>query len=320
MKAITFDGQLRYVEDYPTPGPEEGEALVRVNLSGICNTDLEIIKGYLGFQGIIGHEFVGVVEEVRGDAQSLAGKRVVGEINCGCSICHYCLRGLQKHCQNRKTLGILGKDGAFAEYVTLPSENLLEVPDNVTDEEAVFAEPLAAAFEILEQVHTKPTDKILVLGDGKLGILSALVLNLTQADVVLAGKHENKLEIARGQHVNVVQFAHMETTRQYDVVVEATGSADGFDIALQRVKPRGTIVLKTTVAQGKEMNLAPVVIDEIQVVGSRCGPFMPALRALSNSFINVKPLITAIYKPDKALEAFTKAASKDSLKIILDFK
>lgn len=319
MKAIIFEGKLKYLKSCPVPVPEKGEALIRVTLAGICNTDLEIMKGYLGFQGIIGHEFVGVVENINNENQSLIGKRVVGEINCGCGSCDYCLKGLQKHCPDRKTLGIVGKDGAFAEYMTLPTDNLLEVPDSITDEEAVFAEPLAAAFEILEQCHIKPTDRILVLGDGKLGILVSLVLNLTQADVTLTGRHEKKLQIAQEQHVKTVHLKDLNIGKDFDVVVEATGSADGFDLAFQLVKPRGIIVLKTTVAYGKEMNLAPVVIDEIQVIGSRCGPFEPALRAMANKLINVKPLITAIYKTDRVSAAFKKAMSKEALKVILDF-
>jgi threonine dehydrogenase-like Zn-dependent dehydrogenase len=320
MKAISFDGTLKHVTDSPIPEPGDAEALIRVSLAGICNTDLEIVKGYLGFQGVLGHEFVGVVEAAKGRARGLIGRRVVGEINCGCGLCVYCLRGLEKHCPGRKTLGIVDKDGAFAEYLTLPVGNLWQVPNNVTDEEAVFTEPLAAAFEILEQMHIRPTDRVLVLGDGKLGILSALVLNLTGAEVTLAGKHKEKLRIAREQSVQVAETSRIELKRDYDVVVEATGSADGFDLALRAVKPRGAVVLKTTAAQGKEINLAPLVIDEIQVVGSRCGPFAPALRALSNKSIDVKPLITGLYRADRAIEAFAEAASKNSLKVLLDLR
>ena len=320
MKAIVFDGKLKYVKDHSTPVLAEGEALIQASMTGICNTDLEIVKGYLGFRGILGHEFVGTVLEARGKDQSLVGKRVVGEINCGCGTCEYCVRGFRNHCPSRKTLGILAKDGAFAEYVTLSADNLWEVPGSISDEEAVFVEPLAAAFEITDQIQIRPTDRVLVLGDGKLGILTALVLNLTQADVTLVGKHDRKLGIALEQKINSVRLRDLKIVRQYDVVVEATGSADGFDLALQLVKPRGVIVLKTTAAQGKETNLAPVVIDEIQVTGSRCGPFAPALRALSGKAIDVKPLITSIYRPEEAVKAFKKAASRDSLKVILDFR
>jgi threonine dehydrogenase-like Zn-dependent dehydrogenase len=319
MKAIVFDGKLKYMKDYPVPVPAEGEALIRVSLAGICNTDLEIIKGYLGFRGVLGHEFVGTVAEVKGEGQHLVGNRVVGEINCGCGVCEYCRSGIRSHCPSRKTLGILGKDGCFAEYVTLPVDNLLEVPDNVADEEAVFTEPLAAAFEITDQIQIKPTDRVLVLGDGKLGILAALVLGLTQADVTLAGKHDRKLAIAREHKIDTVRLRDLKIVNQYDVVVEATGSPIGFDLALQLVRPRGVIVLKTTAAKGKEINLAPIVIDEIQVIGSRCGPFAPALRALSKKVLDVNPLISSIYKPEEVVKALKKAASRDSLKVILNF-
>jgi 2-desacetyl-2-hydroxyethyl bacteriochlorophyllide A dehydrogenase len=319
MKAVIFEGKLKYVRDYPTPLPGRGEALIRVNSAAICNTDLEIIKGYLGFSGILGHEFAGTVMEAGGEGRHLVGKRVVGEINCACGTCGYCLKGLRSHCPVRKTLGIQEKDGAFAEYVTLPVENLWELPDSVTDREAVFVEPLAAAFEITEQIQIKPTDKILVLGDGKLGILTALVLGLTQAEVTLAGKHDRKLEIARKQKISTVKVNNLRAERQYDIVAEATGSSAGLEVALQLVRPRGKIVLKTTVARGKEMNLAPIVIHEIAVIGSRCGPFGPALRALSRNAIDVNPLITSVYKPYDVEKAFRKAASRDSLKVILDF-
>lgn len=320
MKAIFFDKKLNFVRNYPAPAPGKNEALVRIRMTGICNTDLEIIKGYMGFRGIIGHEFVGVVEKINGKTQRLIGKRVVGEINCGCGTCDWCAKGLKNHCPERTTLGIVKKDGAFAEYITLPNNNLLEVPENISDEEAVFAEPLAAAFEIMEQIHIKPADRILVMGDGKLGILCSLVLNLAHADVTLTGKHEKKLKIAEGQHVSTVKFKDLKIRKVYDVVVEATGAAKGFGMALQLVKPRGTVVLKSTVAEVRKMNLAPVVIDEISVIGSRCGPFKKAVRALSGRLIDVKPLITGIYPFDRAEEALRKAAERDSLKVIMDFR
>jgi threonine dehydrogenase-like Zn-dependent dehydrogenase len=321
MKAILFDGELTYTDKYPVPEPQEGEALIRVNMAGICNTDLEIIKGYLDFKGVLGHEFVGMVEKVNGVSHDLSGKRVVGEINCACGVCDYCLKGLKTHCPDRKTLGITDKDGAFAEHITLPLDNLFVLPDNIADEEAVFTEPLAAAFEILEQIHIRPTDKILIMGDGKLGILIALVLNLTQADVTLAGKHDNKLTAASNQGVKTIKITSLfPLTKSYDIVVEATGTPEGFELALQLVNPRGKVVLKSTVAKGKEINLAPVVIDEIQVIGSRCGPFEPALSALSRKLIDVKPLITEVYRPEQAKEAFEKAKEKDSLKVLIDFR
>jgi threonine dehydrogenase-like Zn-dependent dehydrogenase len=319
MKAIIFDGELKFVSNYPVPEPGDDEALIKVRLAGICNTDLEIIKGYMGFRGVMGHEFIGVVEKINGDNQRFVGKRVVGEINCGCDACDYCQNGLKRHCPSRTTLGIDDKDGALAEYVTLPAGNLFVVPANVKDEEAVFAEPLAAAFEVLEQIHVQPKDTILVLGDGKLGILVALVLHLTQAQVILAGKHEGKLAIARDQGIPTIALEDLVLKKAFDIVVDATGSPHGLGYALQCVRPRGTIVLKTTAAEGTIMNLAPVVVDEVHIVGSRCGPFEPALRALSERCIRVGPLISGIYSFSRAAEAFAKAQEKDSLKVIIDF-
>jgi len=320
VRAIVFDRGLRFVGDYPVPEPKGNEALVRVVLAGICNTDIEIVRGYMGFKGVLGHEFVGVVQMVQGKAQHLVGRRVVGEINCACGLCAYCLGGMKTHCPKRTTLGISGKDGAFADYAILPVRNLYAVPDSVTDEEAVFTEPLAAAFEVTEQLHIKPTDKILVMGDGKLGILIALVLSLTQADVTLLGKHKHKQRIAREQGLSVLNLAELRSRREYDVVVEATGRAEGFQMALALVKQRGTVVLKTTVAGKMETNLAPIVVDEIHLVGSRCGPFEPALKALKTKQIDVLPLITAVYPVSKAIEAFNKAREKDSLKTLLSFR
>jgi len=319
MRAILFDGQLKSLTDYPIPVPGADEALIRVRLAGICNTDLEIIKGYQGFKGVLGHEFVGVVEKVNGAAQHLVGKRVVGEINCGCGTCDYCRTGLERHCPSRLTLGIRGKDGAFAEYLTLPVNNLFHVPENIRDEEAVFAEPLAAAFEIPDQVHIRPTDKILVMGDGKLGILIALTLALSPAHILIVGKHQEKLKIASSQGVAAAGLTELKVHKSYDIVVEATGSPDGLTMALQYVKPRGTIVLKSTVAVGAEMNFAPIVIDEVRLVGSRCGPFEPSLRVLSEKLIRVEPLISGIFDFSRAHGAFDMARTKDSLKIILDF-
>jgi threonine dehydrogenase-like Zn-dependent dehydrogenase len=319
MKAIIFDEQLRFVSDYPVPEPGDNEALIRVCLAGICNTDLEIIKGYMGFRGVIGHEFVGIVEKVGVNHGRLAGKRVVGDINCGCGVCQYCKSGMRRHCSSRTTLGIVGKDGVLAEYATLPIDNLCPVPGNVKDEEAVFIEPLAAAYEILEQIHVKPTDAALVLGDGKLGILVALVLHLSQAQVVLAGKHEGKLAIARNQGIQAMALETLAAEKAFDIVVDATGSACGLGSALQFVKPRGTIVLKTTAAEGITTNLAPVVVDEVKVIGSRCGPFEPAVRGLSEKLIRVGPLISGIYSFSRGAEAFAKAQEKDSLKVLIDF-
>ncbi len=321
MRAIVLnDGELKVVENHPLPEPPAGEALVRVLMAGICNTDLELIKGYQHFEGVPGHEFVGVVELIRGFRRDLIGKRVVGEINCGCGVCPYCMRGLARHCAKRTTLGIAGRDGAFAEYLVLPAGNLHVVPDHLADEEAVFVEPLAAAFEVLEQAHVKPDDRVLVLGDGKLGLLISMVLVLHGGDVTLLGRHENKMDLVKGAGVRTFLWEDFEAEKGYDLVVEATGSPDGFDCALRCVRPRGVVVLKTTTAGGKEMNLAPLVIDEVTVVGSRCGPFGPALRALGQGTIAVKGLVSSVYSFGQAQSAFVRAADKDVVKVLLDFR
>ena len=320
MKAIVFDGRLRLTSDQQKPLPAHGEALIRVTMAGICNTDMEITRGYLGFQGTIGHEFTGIVEAADGRSTKWIGKRAVGEINCGCRSCDLCRAGLEKHCPDRTTIGILGREGAFAEYMTLPVRNLHEIPRGLTDEEAVFTEPLAAAFEILEQIPVAPKDRILVLGDGKLGILCALTLRLTGAQVTLAGKHAAKLSVARNQGVPVVLKKDLAPTGKYDIVVEATGSAGAFETAMKLTRPRGTIVLKSTVAHGTPINLAPLVIDEITVVGSRCGPFKPALKALADGRIDVRPLISAVFPAGEAKKAFAAARNRNNLKVLLDFR
>ena len=321
MKAVVFDEGLKLVNDYKKPIPQKGEALVRVTLAGICNTDYEITKGYIGYKGILGHEAVGVVEEINDEDQSLLGKRVVAEIRYGCKKpdCPYCAEKLYRHCPDRHTLGIWRKDGVFAEYFTMPLEVLFEVPDNVTDEQAVFVEPLAAACEITEQLHIKPFEKVIVLGDGKLGLITALTLNAQNIDVTLVGKHQNKLDIARNQGVLTKLLNDLKVEKTYDVVVEATGSISGFETALALTKPRGVLVLKSTVAASKEFNLAPIVIDEITVLGSRCGQFPPALRLLKSEKIDFSPMISGRYKADDAIKAFEKNKEKDTLKILLDF-
>ena len=284
MKAVVFDNELKLDNNYSKPVPQKGEALIRVTLAGICNTDFEITKGYMGYSGVLGHEFVGIVEDVNGADKSWIGKRVVAEISWGCDDpnCEWCAKKNYRHCPNRHTIGIWKKDGCMAEYITLPINILFEVPENVTDEQAVFVEPLAAACEILEQLHIEPTSKVLVLGDGKLGLTTALTLNAHNLDVLLVGKHQNKLDIAKAQGVKVQLLSDFTPEKNFDVVVEATGSASGFEMSMSLTKPRGVLVLKSTVATGKELNLAPIVIDEITVLGSRCGQFAPALRLLEN--------------------------------------
>ncbi len=321
MKAVVFDETLKLDNNYEKPVPAKGEALIKVKLAGICNTDFEITKGYMGYKGILGHEFVGVVEDVNSDDKSLVGKRVVAEISYGCHEpdCEWCNQGLVRHCPNRHTIGIWKKDGCFAEYITLPTEILFEVPENVSDEQAVFVEPLAAACEIVEQLHIQPIQKVLVQGDGKLGLTTALALNAYNYDVVLAGRHQNKLDIAKAQGVKTILSQDLKKEPVYDVVVEATGSISGFEDAMVLTKPRGILVLKSTVAGSKEINLAPIVINEITVLGSRCGQFKPALRLLEKERIDFSPLISGVYGIDNAIEAFERNKEKDSLKVLIKF-
>ena len=321
MKAIVFDENLKLDKNYEKPVPQKGEALIKVSLAGICNTDFEITKGYMGYKGILGHEFVGVVEEINDKDKSLLGKRVVAEISYGCHKpdCEWCNQGLVRHCPDRHTIGIWRKDGCFAEYITLPLEVLFEVPENVSNEQVVFVEPLAAACEILEQLHIQPIQKVLVQGDGKLGLTTALTLNAFNYDVTLVGKHQNKLDIAKAQGVKTILLDDLDVKPEWEVVVEATGSISGFETAMALTKPRGTLVLKSTVAGSKEFNLAPIVINEITVLGSRCGQFKPALRLLENNRIDFKSFISGIYSVDDAIEAFEKNKNKDTLKVLIKF-
>lgn len=319
MKALVFDEELKLVQDYAKPVPKKNEALVKVKLGGICNTDYEITQGYMGYKGVIGHEFVGVVEEINGEDKSLLGKRVVGEINCACGECEWCHKDLGRHCPNRQTLGIWHKDGCFAQYVTMPIENLIEVPQNIEDEEAVMTEPLAAGLEILEQLHIPPYQTVVILGDGKLGLTTALALYASNVDVLLVGKHQNKLDIAKNQGIKTVLLSEFKIEKKYDVVVEATGSVSGFETAASLTKPRGVLVLKSTVAAGKEFNLSPIVVDEITILGSRCGRFAPALRLLKSKKVDFKPMISGIYDVDDAIEAFERNKQKDTLKVLIRF-
>jgi len=318
MKALVFDKKLKLVE-CEKPCPAQGEALIRVTLAGICNTDVEITKGYKDFSGILGHEVVGVVEEINAADRSLLGKRVVPEINFGCGNCRWCVRGLAGHCPDRRTLGINGRDGCFAEYFTAPLGVLHEVSDTVSDEQAVFVEPLAAALEIVEQLHIKPLDRVLVLGDGKLGATIALSFCAQNLNATIVGLSQSKLKIASSQGVKTALLQDIKTDRAWDVVVEATGTISGFETALALVRPRGMLVLKSTVASGKELNLAPIVINEITVLGSRCGPFEPALRLLDKEKIDFSPMISGVYTADRAIEAFEKSREEGVLKVLIKF-
>lgn len=314
MKALLYDGEVRFLSDYPRPQPPPGEALIRVSLAGICNTDLEIVQGYLGFQGVLGHEFVGIVEEA--EDEGWLEKRVVGEINCYCGECSFCRKGLFTHCPERTTLGIWGRDGAFAEYLTLPLANLHPVPEEIPDEDAVFLEPLAAALEIVEQVQVKPTDRVVVLGDGKLGLLVAQALALQGCDLLALGHHTHKLEILRRLGI-ATHLGESPLKRSADIVVDCTGSPEGFAQTLALLRPRGTLVLKSTYHGQAEVDLSHLVIDEVTLVGSRCGPFAPALELLRRGVVEVAPLISANLPLEEGVSAFQVAEKGETLKVLL---
>lgn len=311
MRALIFDEKLRFENDIPVKH-NENEALIKVSMAGICNTDLEITKGYMGFKGIIGHEFVGIVKEAEDD--SLIGKRVCGEINAYCNDCDFCHKGLTNHCPNRTVLGIFNRDGAFSDYVSLPEELLHIVPDNVIDEEAVFVEPIAAAFNIVEQVAINTDTTVAVLGDGKLGLLIAQVLSIYSNNVTVIGKHHDKLALLKNCSTLLLDQAGK---MKVDVVVEATGNPAGLELALEIIRPKGTLVLKTTVAETVKLNSAKIVVDEIKIIGSRCGPFKPALEALRVRKVNVRPMISAIYSFNEALMAMEFATKPGVIKVLM---
>ncbi len=318
MRALTFDGSRLEVQQRPKP-VSGGEALVRVLRSGICNTDLEIVRGYAAFTGVIGHEFVGVVEDCAGRPDIL-GKRVVGEINAGCGRCGRCLGGDPRHCPTRTVLGIVGRDGSHSEFLRLPAENLFVVPENITDDEAVFTEPLAAAFGITEQVDVQPETRVAVIGDGKLGLLCAMSLRLASDEVILVGKHVEKMEIAARCGVTplILDDVGPDISGSFDVVVEASGSESGFATALDLVRPRGKIVLKSTFHGKPVWAASRVVVDEITIVGSRCGRFAPALELLSSGKVDVTPMISDILPLSRGVKAMESAARLGTLKVILD--
>ena len=316
MQAVFCENKrLALCENYPDPIPEPDEALVRVTLAGICATDLEIVKGYVpGFSGVLGHEFVGVVEAA--EDKSWIGKRVVASINIGCGSCSYCLHDEPEHCPNRRALGIHNKDGVFAECITVPLRNLLEVPDSISDEQAVFTEPLAAALRIREQVKIRPSQKTAVIGPGRLGLLVAQVLQLAGGDVTVLGRRQESLALPASWGMATgltTDFANSS----FDLVVEVTGNNTGFKQALRLVRPLGTIVLKSTFSDKNNLDMTKVVVDEITIVGSRCGPFAPALRLLARNGVNTEPLIDAEYSLADGLAALEHAARPGVLKVFI---
>lgn len=313
MRAVLLgpDG-VRYFRDYPDPRPLEGETVVRVLFAGICETDLQLVRGYMDFSGVLGHEFVGIAE-----SGPFRGRRVVGEINCSCGKCDFCRQDLANHCPTRSVVGILKHDGAFADRVCVPQANLHPVPDEISTLDAVFTEPLAAAFQIPAQIHLHPRQQVVVLGDGRLGNLCAQVLARQGCHLTVVGKHPRKLALLQRRGLSTVALETLEKKRFADVVVDCTGSSTGLVTALEIVKPRGTVVLKTTVAGMQTVALAPIVIDEITIVGSRCGPFPAALLALRQRQIDVASLIDGIYPLDEAETALRRAQNEPVLKLIL---
>jgi threonine dehydrogenase-like Zn-dependent dehydrogenase len=281
--------------------------------AGICETDLQLMKGYMGFRGVLGHEFVGVAE-----SGPYAGRRVVGEINCSCNRCDMCRRGLPTHCSNRTVLGILNHDGAFADWIAVPQRNLHLVPDAMPTDVAVFTEPVAAAFQIPVQLHVRKADRVVVLGDGRLGNLCAQVLAGLSDHVLVVGKHEEKLSLLASLGIATAFLPDVASERMADIVVDATGSESGLPTALAMVRPRGTIVLKTTVAGAQTLAWAPFVIDEVTLVGSRCGPFDQALEALQSGRVDVRSMISTRFDLSNGVQALEHAQTQPVLKVLLD--
>jgi threonine dehydrogenase-like Zn-dependent dehydrogenase len=317
MQALWLeDRALRVRDEVPTPAPPAGEALIRVRLSGICNTDLELVKGYYPFTGVPGHEFVGTVESAPG-AREWEGRRVAGEINASCGSCAQCRAGRRTHCEKRTVLGIVNRNGAHATHLTLPVANLHEIPADLPDEIAVFTEPVAAALEIHEQVAVGASDRVLVVGAGKLGQLIAQTLATTGCRLTVAGRDLGRLEPLRTLGIATIEAAAVEP-RAADVVVECTGNPEGLQIARAAVRPRGTIVLKSTYHGRTSVDFSSLVVDEITLVGSRCGPFAPALRALAEGKVQVRQMIHARYPLREALRAFDHASRPGVLKVLLE--
>ena len=315
MRALVFDGKLHLRTDMPRPSPPAGEALIRTQLAGICNTDMEIVRGYMGFRGVLGHEFVGRVVQAE-EAPQLVGQRVVGEINAYCGQCATCRRGDTPHCPQRTTLGIYRRDGVMADYFCLPIHLLHRVPDTLPDRWAVFSEPLAAALEITEQVHVRPTHRVIVLGDGKLGLLIAQVLQLTGCQLRVVGRHPAKLAILERRGI-ATQLVGDRLEAPADIVVEATGSPEGLATARRLVRPRGALVLKSTFHGQAELDLSQLVVDEVTLIGSRCGPFPAALRLLEQRLVEVEPLVHEVWPLEQGVMAFERAAAPGVLKVLL---
>jgi threonine dehydrogenase-like Zn-dependent dehydrogenase len=314
MKALWLENNQISLRDILQPDKPD-EALIKVRRAGICSTDLELVKGYYPYTGVLGHEFVG--EVVSAPDPAWMGQRVVGEINVACGKCEACLNGRSTHCEVRSVLGIANRDGVLAEYTTLPLENLHRVPDSVSDEMAVFTEPLAAALEIQEQIQIKPTDRVLLVGAGRLGQLVAQTLALTGCDLHVLVRHLHQKDMLGARGIRTITEVEIQP-RKWDIVVEATGSPAGFNIARKAIRPRGTLVMKSTYAGEMSVNFSSLVVDEITVVGSRCGPFAPALRLLERREVDPTVLISAQYKLGEVLKAFEHAAQPGVLKVLIE--
>jgi alcohol dehydrogenase len=316
MAAAVFDGRLRYVTDYPVPARQPGWALIRVRTAGICRTDRELMQGYLGFRGVLGHEFIGIVAE--SDDPAWTGRKVVGDINAACGHCEWCAQGLGRHCPHRTTLGIAHHDGCLADYCVLPVANLLEIPATIPDERAILLEPLSAACEILEQMPIQGEERIVVIGDGRLGILCAWALATVGSNVTLLGHHAEKLALAQWRGIKTALAADFAASGGADIVVEATGSGQGISAAIKLCRPRGRIILKSTVAIEGNINLAPIVINELSVIGSRCGRLSDGLRMVQDyPDMPLSRMITECYPLSRVEDAFTRAARSDALKVLL---
>lgn len=314
MKALCYNDALKLDPNYPEPKPGPHEVLVAVKLAGICATDLEVARGYMAFRGVLGHEFVGTV--VKGP-RSWRNKRVVAEINCICGRCEMCQRGLANHCRRRTVLGIAGRDGVFAELVAVPERNLHVVPDSLSDEQAVFVEPLAAAFQVIKQCPIEKRMRVAVVGPGRLGALVAQVLQSTGCDLEVIGRSELALNFCEKRGIRATPVSEMMPRGDRDVVVECSGAPDGFELALKLLRPRGTLVLKSTYTQPKPLDLAPIVIHEFIILGSRCGPYPDAINALACGQVDVESMISRQLPLERGLEAFEKAADPRYMKILL---
>ena len=314
MRAVVYDKLLTYHDNHAEPEPGPGEAVVEVHLAGICATDLEIVKGYMGYSGVLGHEFVGTV---RSGSPQRVGRRVVGEINCACRSCDLCHAGLANHCRNRSVIGIAGYDGCFADYVAVPEMNLHTVPDSISDEEAVFVEPLAAAYQVVKQCPIESRSSVAVIGTGRLGLLVAQVLATTGCRLVAVGRNPRTLLFCDKKHIQAVSVDQLVARQDRDVVVECSGSPDGLNLALGMLRPRGVLVLKSTFADAGALNLAPVVVNEITVLGSRCGPFADAIAALARREIDVTSMVSRTFRIERAAEAFAAAADPENIKVLL---